>query len=101
MGEHRGFFGSLFDISFTEFVTTRIIKFLYILFMVVIGIGTIAGIVMAFISSIGFGFLTLLVLAPIGFLLYLILARVWLELIIIIFRIAENTGRLVEQNKSK
>ena len=26
--QNKGFFGSLFDLSFTEFVTTRVIKFL-------------------------------------------------------------------------
>ena len=100
MSEEKGFMGSLFDLSFTEFVTTRIIKFLYIIAIIVAAIAAIAIIVSGFAQGFVVGIISL-ILSPIIFLLYVVLSRVWLELIIVIFRIAENTGRLVDKNKSE
>ncbi len=88
----------LFDLSFTEFVTTRIIKILFIFGVVIAAIGTIALIIGGFSGGFGKGLL-FLILSPIVFFLYVILARMWCELVIVVFRIAENTGRLVDQGK--
>ena len=98
MTEKKGFIGSLFDLSFTEFVTTRIIKFLFIIAIIIAAITAVAIIVSGFAQGFVVGIISL-ILSPIIFLLYVVLSRVWLELIIVIFRIAENTGRLVEKNK--
>ena len=92
----QGFLGSIFDLSFTEFITIRIIKFLFILGIIFAAIGTLLLIVTGFSNGIGVGILSL-VLSPLIFLVYVLLARVWCEMIIVMFRIAENTGRLVEQ----
>ena len=94
----KGFFGSLFDMSFTEFVTTRIIKVLFVLAIIVSVIISIA-LFIGCLQSGAPGILLGLVIAPLAFLLYVIVARVWLEVVIVLFRIAENTGRLVEQGK--
>jgi hypothetical protein len=93
----KGFFASLFDMSFTEFVTTRIIHVLYIIAIVLAGIGALTILGSGFASGRGAGILGGLVLAPVMFLFWVLCARVWLEVIIVAFRIAENTGRLVEQ----
>jgi len=100
MTEKKGFLGRLFDLSFTEFVTTSIIKFLYILAIIIAAIAAIAVIVTGFQSGF-IGGIIALILSPIVFLIYVLLSRVWLELIIVIFRIAENTSHLVEKNKSE
>jgi len=92
----QGFLGSIFDLSFTEFITIRIIKFLFILGIIFAAIGTLLLIVTGFSNGIGAGILSL-ILSPLIFLVYVLLARIWCEMIIVIFRIAENTGRLVEQ----
>ncbi|RKY28153.1 MAG: hypothetical protein DRP83_01185 [Planctomycetota bacterium] len=100
MSEKPGFLGSLFDFSFSEFVTTRVIKTLFVVAIVMVGLGTIGLIISGFSKSATMGVFMLL-LSPLFFLLYVLFARIWLELIIVMFRIAENTGRLVEQNKSE
>ena len=100
MSEKTGFLGSLFDFSFSEFVTTRVIKTLFVVAIVMVGLGTIGLIISGFSKSATMGVFMLL-LSPLFFLLYVLFARIWLELIIVMFRIAENTGRLVEQNKSE
>jgi len=98
MPEKR-FIEILFDWSFSEFVTIRIIKFLYILGIVAAGIGALF--VFAGSASQGFGgFVGGLVIAPIVFCLGVLGARIWLEMLIVMFRIAENTSLLVQQRNS-
>lgn len=95
----KGPVGMLFDLSFTEFVTTRVIKVFFIIGVVFAAIGTIALIIGGFNAGAERGIL-FLVLSPIVFFLYVLGARIWCEMIIVLFRIAENTSRLVEQNKA-
>jgi len=96
--EQKGLLGSLFDLSFTEFVTTRVIKVLYVLAIVMATIGAFGLLMSGIAKGGGMAFFSIL-LAPIAFFLYVLMARIWLEVIIVLFRIAENTGRLVEQGE--
>ena len=84
-----GFFSDLFDLSFTRFVTTKIIKVLYVLAMVLIGLFALVWVVAAFRDSVALGVLSLFVLVPLVSLLYLIYTRVLLEFVIQVFRITE------------
>jgi hypothetical protein len=86
---NRGFFSSLFDLSFTSFITTKIIKVIYVLTLIGIGMVALVFIVGAFRDSVGLGVFVLLIGAPIGALIYTIYARVILEFIIQVFRISE------------
>jgi Domain of unknown function (DUF4282) len=83
----KGFFASLFDYSFSSFITPKIIKLLYILSTIVVGLWTLFGILWAFKQSTGFGIVTLVLLGPIFFMITMIYTRVWLELLIVFFRI--------------
>ena len=91
----KGFFGSLFDFSFTSFVTTKIVKFLYVLTVVLLGLGALVFVVASFSSSAAAGLFMLFIGAPLAFLLYVIYTRVLLELFIAIFRIMETNAELV------
>jgi hypothetical protein len=84
----------LMDMSFTQFLTTRIISFLYGLTLVVAVILGIRMVWAAFEASVGLGFGTLIVGAPIFVFIVAVAARLWLELLVVIFRIAENTNRI-------
>ena len=90
MEERRGFFSELFDFSFAEFLTPKIIKVLYGLGILMAGIVAIGFLASGFKTSTGLGIVTL-ILSPIVFLLYVIFIRVYLELVIVIFRIADHT----------
>ena len=92
------FFGALFDFSFSSFVTTRIIKLLYILSIVVIGLVAL-GIFFGLLSRGGGGIVAAVILAPLFFLLYTIFARVWLEFIIVVFRIAEYSSEIARNTR--
>ncbi len=83
---YKGFLSSLFDFSFTEFVTPRIISFIFIAGVVLIGISTLGVIFSGFAADTAYGFVMLL-LSPISFLLVVIMLRVYLELIIVLFKI--------------
>ena len=98
--EVKGFFAKLFDLSFTEFITPRIIKLLFVLAII---ISAIAALVIFFIGVFtgGPGALLSIILAPVAFLLYVIMARVWLELIMVMFRIAGNTDKIVESRDTQ
>ncbi len=90
----------LFDLSFSEFVTTRVIKVLFLLGVVFAALGTLAVIVGGFSAGFGRGLLVL-ILSPLLFLLYVLMARIWCEMVIVIFRIAENTSRMVGQQRAE
>lgn len=87
----NGFFGALFDFSFSEFVTTRIIKVLYVLGMIGVTLWSLffvfAGFAQGGIAAVG-----ALLVAVLGFFVGIIYLRVLLEFIVIVFRIAENTS---------
>jgi Zn-dependent protease with chaperone function len=97
MTEPQGssFFQALFDTSFREFITTRIIKVLYVLGMVLAGLGAL-GILIGGLSQGGAGVASIII-APLAFILWVISLRVWLELVIVIFRIADNTDILAKR----
>ena len=80
------FFSALFDVSFSNFVTNRIIKVLYILALIGVTIGALVFLVTGLTQGGGAALLALIV-APLYFLLGLIYIRVLLEVIIVLFRI--------------
>lgn len=107
----KGFLGSLLDTSFTSFVTTKLIKVLYILSLILLVL-TYLGIAIALFTSgggdtvtvngdgsfetssggsPGLGLLWLFVIGPILLFFYVLAYRVFFELVMVIFRIFENT----------
>jgi hypothetical protein len=85
--EAKSFFGSLFDYSFSSFITPRIIKVLYVLATILVALWTLVFVLLAFKASSGLGIVMLLIFGPIFFVLGMIYARVFLELLIVFFRI--------------
>jgi Domain of unknown function (DUF4282) len=83
-----GFFEALMDTRFDHLITPSLIRFLYVVAMVVLALGALIAIIAGFAESAGTGVL-LLILAPIGALIYLIITRLWLELIVVAFKIRE------------
>ena len=98
MEKHSGFFARLFDLSFSEFITTKIVRALYVVAMVGAGLGSLVPLVGGFASRTFGGILLGLILTPVLFVLYVTLARVWLETLIVLFRIAENIQKMAGRN---
>ena len=97
----QGFLASLFDVSFSSLITTRVIKILYILSMVLIGLTALVFVGAAFANSVLAGLFTLVVIAPFVSLLYLVYVRVLLEIVIAIFRIMESNVELVALQRAQ
>ena len=94
----KNFFAELFDLSFSSFVTPKVVKVLYVLSMIGIAIWFLMIIYQAFAYAQGFGqTLLFLILAPIGACLFLILARIYMELILVAFRIADKITKLADK----
>jgi hypothetical protein len=91
-----GYLGALLDLTFSEFVTTRLLKWFYIIAVGAAGLAALGWL----LTSLDDGFSSIvvaLVVAPLGFVLAATMARVMVELIIVMFRIAENTGRTADE----
>jgi hypothetical protein len=96
--EAKGFVGALFDLSFSSFITTKLIKILYIIAIILAGLEAL--------SIIGYGFmmgsvagLVTLVASPIVFFAIVIAARVYMELVMVIFKAAENLSDIAKNMK--
>lgn len=96
MRTNVGFLGALLDLSFSEFVTTKLLKWFYIIAVGAAGLAALGWL----LKSLDDGFTSIvvaLVVSPLGFVLAATMARVMVELIIVMFRIAENTGLTAEE----
>jgi hypothetical protein len=89
MQDAKGFFASLVDFSFSSLITTKIIKFVYVIIMVVVSLFALFFLIASLTRGVVGAFLGI-IFAPLGWLLYMILARIYLEIVIIIFRIGED-----------
>lgn len=92
-----GFFGSLFDLSFTHFVIPKIIKFLFILVLVGIGLMVLGMIIAGFSNGFGTGLFVLIIGAPLAGLLAVLYARALLEIIIVLFRMEQHLAELAKK----
>ncbi len=96
--DSKGFFGSLFDFKFRFFITSKLIRFIYVLAFLFALLAYVSLVVAAFFESTLMGLLGLFIVGPIAFFLLLIYARVMLELIMVLFSIAENVEVLSRQD---
>ena len=97
------FFGKLFDLSFKEFITLQIVKYLYVIWIVFSAFMAILMLIGGYTqlsSDFGKGIFGIL-FSPVLFLLAILSVRLALEALVATFRIAENTTKLVEQGEHK
>jgi hypothetical protein len=88
----KGFFGRLFDLSFTEFITPSIIKVIFIVGIVLAALMSLL-VFSAFASQGGGAIVAGIVFAPLVFFVYVLFARVLSEVYLVLFRIEENTRK--------
>ena len=96
----KGLLESLFDFSFTSLVTTKLIKFLYVLSIAGLALGLLFSVIIGFIASPAAGVIALL-FSPLFFFAGICYARVMLEMIIVVFRISEHTTEIAQQVRIK
>jgi hypothetical protein len=95
--DSKGLIEALFDFSFTSFVTTRIIRVLYFLILIMTVLAALIYTILAFSASPGFGFLTLIIGDPLFIIIVMAFWRLFLESFVVVFRIAEDVHALRER----
>jgi Domain of unknown function (DUF4282) len=93
----KGFVSALFDFGFNSFVTPKVVKVVYVLIMIVLGLAGLAFALSAFTYSAIAGIFVLLIVAPLFFFVYLALWRIVLEIFVVIFRIADDLRAIRER----
>jgi len=95
--EARGLLRSLFDFQFTSLITTKIIRFVYALIVILVSLGALA----VFISSLArggaVGVFFALIIVPLFYLVYLILIRIWMEILVVVFRLGDDVRAIRQQ----
>lgn len=91
----RSIISTLFDTSFTSFVTPRIMRFFYLILLVMVAIGTLIFAFSGFANGFGSGLLTLII-SPIVGGLYLLIVRLGVETTMAIFTILQRVNELSE-----
>jgi hypothetical protein len=92
--EDERFFASLFDVSFKRLITTRVVKVIFILSLVLAGLIALALFATGISSGSSLGVILAILVAPLYFLLVAIYIRVFLEVLVVLFRINENVERI-------
>lgn len=88
--EAKGLLRSLFDFGFTSLITTKIIRFVYALLVVLYSLVAVVLFFTGLVSGSSTGVLFALFVVPLGYLVYLILIRIWMEVLIVVFRIGDD-----------
>lgn len=97
--DSKNFFAALFDFSFDSFITTTVIKVLYVLVVIITGLSALLFTYSAFATNATFGLLTLVIGDPLFIIIVLALWRLFLEACIVFFRIAEDIRVLRERGE--
>jgi hypothetical protein len=99
-GVPSGFFASLFDMNFTKYITSSVIKFLYWLIVILVSLGSLGAIVTALASRGALAIIFTIIIVPIIWLIEIIFARVSLEIIMVIFRMSDDLSAIRGQGLS-
>jgi hypothetical protein len=91
-GQSSSPFAALFDFEFNTFATPAVVKILYIVGMVLLGLGYIVALIGGFAQGVGIG-LAFLIGGAIVVLFYLIMFRVLLEFYYAVVRMSEDIHR--------
>lgn len=86
----KGFLGALFDFKFEHFITPMIVKFVYVLSTVALGLVWLFFLLAALASGSPALGLVVLLVGPVLFILYLAFIRMTLEFYLAIVRMSED-----------
>jgi hypothetical protein len=96
-GTDRGFMGSLFDVSFVNYITPKVVSVVYVIGMVVIGLVWLTYIAIGFSQAAGWGILALILGGIVAF-LYLIFFRITLEFFVAVVASAETIQKYARRD---
>jgi hypothetical protein len=110
----KGFFRPLADLSFTSFVTARVVKFIYVLSVlfvilyVLLTTGYLSFAAYAFVAALAesealgiiVAVILFIILTPLFLLISITYLRVLLELIMVLFRISDDVAEIARQGQT-
>jgi len=89
MPAQKGFFASLFDVEFSELITPRIIRVVFMIGLAFTGLASLMW-TLTMPPLAGGAILLGLIFSALLFLAGAICLRIWLEVIMVVFRIADD-----------
>jgi hypothetical protein len=95
--ESKGFLAALFDFSFNSFITTKVIRVIYVLVTIIIFLEALSFTFLAFRASALAGLLTLIIGDPLFIIIAMALWRLLLEFFVVIFRIHDDIRAIRER----
>jgi hypothetical protein len=95
--ESKGFLAALFDFSFNSFITTTVIRVIYILVTIIIFLEALSFTFLAFRANALFGILTLIIGDPLFIIIAMAMWRLILEFFVVIFRIHDDIRTIRER----
>ncbi|MBW3536236.1 MAG: DUF4282 domain-containing protein [Actinobacteria bacterium] len=87
------FFRALFDFNFQSFITMKLVKPLYVIFVVLAGLGALFSL-LTMLRFGGAGIIMALIFVPLYFLFIVVTMRVWMEVIVLLFDINDRVETL-------
>jgi hypothetical protein len=99
--EGMSFFRSLYDFSFSSFITLRVIRVLYIVITVLYSIVAVVVFIGALISHTPADIVVAIIVVPLGYLIYLTIARITMEIIMVIFNIGKDLRSIRERGEGR
>lgn len=87
------FFKALFDFNFSTFITMKLVKPLYIFFVVMIGLASLFFLLTSMMAG-GTGILIALIFVPLYFIFMTVTMRIWMEALVLLFDINDRTEAL-------
>ncbi len=99
--DSKGFLASLFDFSFTSFITTKVIKVIYVLATILIFLAALSFTFEAFHVSTVFGLVVLVIGDPLYIIIAMALWRLLLEFFIVIFRMGDDIRTIRDRGEMR
>ena len=91
------FFKALFDFEFKSFITMKLIKPLYIIFVVLASLGAL----FFLLTTIRFNPIVAIIVVPLYWIFMLVTTRIWMELIVLLFDINDRVESLAGQQQPR
>jgi hypothetical protein len=99
--EGKSFIRSLFDFSFSSFVTLRVIRVLYVLITVLYTLVALAVFISLLAQHTAGSVVGAIIGVPIAYFIYLTIARISLEVLMVIFNIGKDVRRIRERGDTR
>lgn len=97
--DQSNFLQILLDLSFSSFITEKIIPAIYVLSVLALALIALFFIAEGFTLGVAEGILILIIVAPLFFIVGVVYVRVTLEFLIVVFRIADHVREIAEQGR--